>query len=183
MANDVKNISPMKLTLLVTIVPRDKEGFYIDYLQTLGSNLQMSASGHGTANKEVLEYLGLDNNDKSVIFSVIRDEKTERFLSGLDASFSFICDAATSPPAFASRLSLVNATPGCAYFHVPIICVSEGLSPPSTLARMFPRASPLVTAPSTLPRISVPADEPVPLPSVPSPPQLTRVIVARHATR
>ena len=58
MANDVKNISPMKLTLLVTIVPRDKEGFYIDYLQTLGSNLQMSASGHGTANKEVLEYLG-----------------------------------------------------------------------------------------------------------------------------
>ena len=36
MANEVKNISPMKLTLLVTIVPRDKEGFYIDYLQTLG---------------------------------------------------------------------------------------------------------------------------------------------------
>lgn len=93
MANEVKNISPMKLTLLVTIVPRDKEGFFIDYLQTLGSNLQMSAAGHGTATKEVLEYLGLDNNDKSVIFSVIRSEKTERFLSGLEDKFTAIRDA------------------------------------------------------------------------------------------
>ncbi|MBR3437397.1 MAG: hypothetical protein IKG97_06565 [Lachnospiraceae bacterium] len=93
MANEVKNISPMKLTLLVTIVPRDKEGFFIDYLQTLGSNLQMSAAGHGTATKEVLEYLGLDNNDKSVIFSVIRSEKTERFLTGLEDKFTAIRDA------------------------------------------------------------------------------------------
>ena len=93
MANEVKNISPMKLTLLVTIVPRDKEGFFIDYLQTLGANLQMSASGHGTATREVLEYLGLDNNDKSVIFSVIRSEKTERFLTGLEDKFTAIRDA------------------------------------------------------------------------------------------
>ncbi|MBP5295371.1 MAG: hypothetical protein J6Y95_06600 [Lachnospiraceae bacterium] len=90
MAEPVRNISPMKLALLVTIVPRERETFYIDYLQTLGSNLQMSASGHGTANKEVLEYLGLDNNDKSVIFSVILDEKTERFLSGLEDKFTAI---------------------------------------------------------------------------------------------
>ena len=93
MANEVKNISPMKLTLLITIVPHDKEAFYIDYLQTLGSNLQMSALGRGTATKEVLEYLGLDNNEKSVIFSVIRSEKTERFLSGLEDKFTAIKDS------------------------------------------------------------------------------------------
>ena len=90
MANEVKNISPMKLVLLVTIVPHDKEGFFVDYLQTLGSNLQMTASGRGTATKEVLEYLGLDNNEKAVIFSVIREEKVERFLSGLEDKFTAI---------------------------------------------------------------------------------------------
>ena len=93
MANEVKNISPMKLMLLVTIVPRSKEAFFVDYLQTLGSNLQLSAAGHGTATKEVLEYLGLDNNEKSVIFSVIREEKASRFMSGLEDKFTAIRDS------------------------------------------------------------------------------------------
>ena len=38
MAEQVRNVSPMKLTLLVTIVPRERETFYVDYLQTLGSS-------------------------------------------------------------------------------------------------------------------------------------------------
>ena len=92
MAKEVKNISPMKLVLLVTIVPYDKETFYIDYLQTLGANLQLAAQGHGTAKQEVLEYLGLDNNEKAVLFSVIREERLPRILSGLEDKFAAIKD-------------------------------------------------------------------------------------------
>ena len=88
MADQVKNVSPMKLTLLVTIIPRDKETFYIDYLQTLGANLQLSAQGHGTATKEALEYIGLDNNDKCVLFSIIKEERVERIVSGLEDKFA-----------------------------------------------------------------------------------------------
>ena len=88
MANDVKNISPMKLTLLVTIVPREREAFFIDYLQTLGANLQLGAQGHGTATKEVLEYVGLDNNDKAVLFCIIKEERVERIMSGLEDKFT-----------------------------------------------------------------------------------------------
>ena len=92
MAKDLKNISPDKLNLLVTIVPHDKELFYLDYLQTLGANLQLSLKGHGTAGKEYLELIGLDNNDKSVLFSVIRAERTERILTGLEDKFAAIRD-------------------------------------------------------------------------------------------
>ena len=92
MAEQVRNVSPMKLTLLVTIVPHEREAFYIDYLQTLGANVQLSAPGHGTATQEVLEYLGLDNNEKSVLFSVVKEERVARMMSGLEDKFTAIRD-------------------------------------------------------------------------------------------
>ncbi len=91
MAKEIKNLSPIKLELLITIVPKEKEIFYLDYLEVRGSsNLQLSTLAHGTAKQEVLEYLGLDNNDKSVIFSVVREDRLQRILAGLEDKFSTI---------------------------------------------------------------------------------------------
>ena len=64
-----------KLKLLVTIVDRTKADYYMDLLQAFDINAQMSVAAQGTATTEMLHYLGLSgvSTDKSVIFSVVRE--------------------------------------------------------------------------------------------------------------
>ena len=76
-----------KLKLLVTIVDRTKALFYIDFLEQYEVNFQMVCYGHGTAEKEMLHYLGLASSDKAVILSVIREELTEEITLSLSEKF------------------------------------------------------------------------------------------------
>ncbi len=79
-----------KLKLLVTVVARSKTEFYLDYLTSLGVNLQTTVAGQGTATSDTMYLLGLDDSDKSVIFSVVREDKATGILQGLEEKFHTI---------------------------------------------------------------------------------------------
>ncbi len=82
--------APRKLTLLVTVVNRNKAEFYADFLQSFEVNMQLITNAQGTASKETLHYLGLVETDKAVIFSVIREDRAAEALSALEQKFSTI---------------------------------------------------------------------------------------------
>ncbi len=79
--------APQKLKVLVTIVGRNKAEFYTDLLQSTGANLQLAMLGRGTANREMLNLLGLSDSDKAVIFSVVRSDRAKETLALLDEKF------------------------------------------------------------------------------------------------
>lgn len=83
-------IAPRKLKLLVTVVNRPKAEFYMDFIQSFEVNFQTAMAAHGTASQETLRLLGLGESDKTVIFSVIREDMCERALSALEQKFKTI---------------------------------------------------------------------------------------------
>ena len=76
-----------KLKLLVTVVNRNKTEFFIDFISGFEVNLQTSLPAQGTAKSETLHLLGLEDSDKSVILSVIREDRAEEILHGLEDKF------------------------------------------------------------------------------------------------
>ena len=69
---------------------RNKAEFYADLIQSFEVNMQLITAASGTASTEVLHYLGLSETDKSVIFSIIREDKVQVALSTLEEKFSTI---------------------------------------------------------------------------------------------
>lgn len=82
--------APRRLSLLVTVVNRNKAEFYADLIQSFEVNMQLITAASGTASTEVLHYLGLTDTDKSVIFSVIREDRVAAALSALEEKFKTI---------------------------------------------------------------------------------------------
>ena len=83
-------IAPRKLKLLVTVVNREKAEFYTDLLQSFEVNFQTAMNARGTASKETLRLLGIGETDKTVIFSVIREDMCDKALSALEQKFKTI---------------------------------------------------------------------------------------------
>lgn len=81
------NTDIRKLKLLITVVPRRKTEFYIDFLGGFEVNLQTVLLGQGTAKSDTLHMLGLEDSDKGVLLSVIREDKAEEILHALDDKF------------------------------------------------------------------------------------------------
>lgn len=79
--------APKKLMLLFTIVNRQKTEFFVDMLYNFEINLQMVLSAHGTADDHIMSLLGLTDNEKSVIISVIKRDKVNDALALLDEKF------------------------------------------------------------------------------------------------
>ena len=79
-----------KLKLLITVVNRKKAEFFMDFLQGFEVNAQMSMLAQGTARSDTLHVLGLEDADRSVIFSLIREDRAEEILRGLDDKFSTV---------------------------------------------------------------------------------------------
>lgn len=76
-----------KLKLLVTVVNRNKTEFYLDYLHSLGLNMQTAVLAQGTAKSDMLYMLGLEESDKSVIFSVLPERRQVAVMHGLEEKF------------------------------------------------------------------------------------------------
>ena len=83
-------VTSNKLVLLVTIVDRAKGEFYSDGIQAFECNMQMIMRGRGTATRSVLDLLGLADNEKSVIFSIVKEERLGDILAFLDEKFKTI---------------------------------------------------------------------------------------------
>ena len=71
-----------KLKLLVTVVNRKKTEFYLDYLTGFEVNFQTAVAAQGTAKSDTLYLLGLADSDKSVIFSILREDRAEEAMQG-----------------------------------------------------------------------------------------------------
>ena len=85
-----KKLLPPSLKLLITVVNRQKTELFLDYISSFESNLQLNMAASGTASTDMLRYLGLTDSDKSVIFSVIREDKEDTILRFLDEKFESV---------------------------------------------------------------------------------------------
>lgn len=83
-------VTAEKLELLVTIVGRTKAEYFTDLIQSFDVNLQVSVLSRGTADAKMLEFLGLSDTEKSVIFSVIQAKKVPDAVAVLDEKFKTI---------------------------------------------------------------------------------------------
>lgn len=79
-----------RLKLLVTTVPRNKAEFYADLIQSFEVNMQMFALAEGTANATTLSLLGLADSSRTVIFSVIKENKIKDCLAELENKFNSV---------------------------------------------------------------------------------------------
>ncbi len=86
------NLAPERLVLLVTVVNKGKGTFFADLLRTFDVNLQMSFVGSGTARSDLIELLGLKDNRRSVIFSVVRAERIDAIQAALEDRFQSVND-------------------------------------------------------------------------------------------
>ena len=79
--------SVKKLKMLVTIVNRSKNLFYLDLLEEFDVNVQMVLYGKGPADSEMLNLLGLAETDKAVILSYINEDRVKDALDTLNEKF------------------------------------------------------------------------------------------------
>lgn len=79
-----------RLELLVTVVNKGKEDFYQDLLQSFEVNMQLALRARGTASRQMLSLLGLEENAKTVIFSLIREDRLSDALAALSEKFATI---------------------------------------------------------------------------------------------
>ncbi|MDY0118707.1 MAG: hypothetical protein RBR80_04055, partial [Bacilli bacterium] len=64
-------------------VDRDASDVFVDYFQTLESNLQIIIFGKGTATSELISLLGLSEPNKDIVLAIIKEEK-------IDEAFNYI---------------------------------------------------------------------------------------------
>ena len=88
----VKNIAPEKLELLIAIVNAPKVRFYTNLIQSSEANFYLAVQASGTSEKAIMNYLGLNQSNRSAIFSVVREDKLKDLLEVLDENFSTIKD-------------------------------------------------------------------------------------------
>ncbi|MBQ2244638.1 MAG: hypothetical protein IIV61_07880 [Oscillospiraceae bacterium] len=89
MADRIDTSAVRKLKLLVTVVDRPKGEFYLDYISQFEVNQQLLLSGLGTASSELVDLLGL-NIHKAVILSVVREDRMDAVMLGLEEKFRTI---------------------------------------------------------------------------------------------
>lgn len=87
-----ENVAPKKLKLLISVVNKNKAEFYMDYLQEFEINMQMSMRARGTADSDLLHYLGLEDSEKRVLFSLVREDMAPAALRGLEEKFETVRD-------------------------------------------------------------------------------------------
>ena len=90
MAKGNRNVAPIRLELLITIVDKKKADFYADLLQSFDVNMQMIVAAKGTAEEKMLEILGLSGNDKAVIFSTVREDRLDEIENVLEDKFASV---------------------------------------------------------------------------------------------
>ena len=82
--------APQRVKLLVTIVNRNKAEFFMDLLQSQEINVQLALAGEGTASTDMLQLLGLADSEKSVIFSLVREDRAREALNLLGDKFQTV---------------------------------------------------------------------------------------------
>ncbi|MBQ2204570.1 MAG: hypothetical protein II411_01590 [Lachnospiraceae bacterium] len=91
MANQEKTklVSSKKLSVLITIVKKQKADYYLDLLEQFNVNMQLSMVGNGTTQSTVFTD---EVGTKAVIFTFITDDKLPAAIKLLKEKFDEIRD-------------------------------------------------------------------------------------------
>ena len=81
------NLGVKKLKLLVTVVNRSKALIYQDLLEQFDVTMQLVIYGRGTANSDMLHYLGLAEQEKAIILSCVREDRVKDIMEALNEKF------------------------------------------------------------------------------------------------
>lgn len=73
----------MELVYMITIIDRDLSEGYAKFFRSEGVNLTLMTMGRGTANDEILGYLGLGESEKEIFFTTLTRDKANGILAGL----------------------------------------------------------------------------------------------------
>ena len=76
-----------KISMFITVVNRGQGNYVLKIFEQEGANAQFVQLGEGTAQKEVRDILGLEDNEKKIIISLITNERIESVKSELEAFF------------------------------------------------------------------------------------------------
>lgn len=76
-----------KLLMFITIVNRGQGNYVLKLFESEGANAQFVQYGEGTAQKEIRDILGIEDNAKEIIVSLISEDKIESAKKELEAFF------------------------------------------------------------------------------------------------
>ena len=76
----------MKLELLMAIVHNEKAEYYSSLIQSHQANIQFTVAAKGTTHL-VLNYLGLTEQPKKLLISVVRADEAPKLIELLDETF------------------------------------------------------------------------------------------------
>lgn len=82
-SNEIK-----KMSLFVTIVDHGQSEAVLKICQDIGCSLQFVQMGQGTAQKQILEILGVSDNKKDVVLSIIKKENIPEIKREIEAFFA-----------------------------------------------------------------------------------------------
>ncbi|MCQ2792963.1 MAG: hypothetical protein MJ221_00885 [Bacilli bacterium] len=77
-----------KLVLFVSIVNEGQSRPIIKIMEKCGSSAQFIETGEGTARKEIRNILGIEDNNKEIIFSFVTNDRIPEIKNYLDIYFS-----------------------------------------------------------------------------------------------
>lgn len=72
------------IVLIVTIAEKNKSEKFISYFLEKKINLTLGRYGRGTASKEMLEYLGIGDKEKCILFSFDTMERSKQILKEME---------------------------------------------------------------------------------------------------
>lgn len=75
-----------RLNMMVTITDRRLVAKFLDFYNENGAAVVLVTLGHGTANSDMLDYLGLEKTDKAVLLSIVTDGLWSDLKKGLERS-------------------------------------------------------------------------------------------------
>lgn len=81
---------PQKLKIVMIIVNRGKAEFFLDQMETMGVNMQLSLEGEGTAPHTIANFWGLEHKEKDIIISFVPEDKIKKVLKRLDEKFDTV---------------------------------------------------------------------------------------------
>ncbi len=68
-------------SFLLTIVGRDSENDFLEFFKAQEIYAVFSAFGRGTASRSILDYLGIENDERTVLMTILPSGKSKKILS------------------------------------------------------------------------------------------------------
>ncbi len=84
--DETRNIAPMKLEMLVAIVPEKKVAYFSSLIQSCQANMQVTLPAQGTTHI-LFNYLGIVEKPKNMIISIVRQDEAQKIIDILNENF------------------------------------------------------------------------------------------------